>query len=113
ERIHPDEPYAGFDPRAGRDCQYLVHATAHEEDTPLLLNTHDLDEAEKLADRILMLADGRIVADGSPEALARELGSDAEVRWRVGGERFVHSTPDGTGCVRGLVEQHGEGVIDR
>ncbi|WP_017595234.1 ABC transporter ATP-binding protein [Nocardiopsis potens] len=107
-----DEPTAGFDPQARRDFHDLVHALADEEDTTILLTTHDLDEAEKLADRILMLAGGRIVADGSPEALARELGSDSEVRWRIGGERFVHSTPDGAAFVRGLFEQHGGDVTD-
>ena len=41
-----------------------------EEDTTILLTTHDLDEAERLADRILILAGGRIVADGSADELA-------------------------------------------
>ncbi len=69
-----DEPTAGFDPHARREFHHLVHRLADLEQTSILLTTHDLDEAEKLADRILILADGRIVADGSAEALARRRG---------------------------------------
>ncbi len=58
-----DEPTAGFDPAARRDFHDLVHRLSDLEDTTVLLTTHDLDEAEKLADRILILAGGHIVAD--------------------------------------------------
>jgi ABC-2 type transport system ATP-binding protein len=44
-----------------------VHRLSDREHTTILLTTHDLDEAEKLADRILILAEGTIVADGSAE----------------------------------------------
>ena len=43
--------------------------------TTILLTTHDLDEAEKLADRILILAGGRIIADGSADELARRISA--------------------------------------
>jgi ABC-2 type transport system ATP-binding protein len=72
----------------------------------VLLTTHDLDEAEKLADRILILAAGRIVADGSADELARQVTRDAQVRWSQDGEHFVHSTPDPTVFVRQLLTQH-------
>jgi ABC-2 type transport system ATP-binding protein len=58
-----DEPTAGFDPRSRRDFHDLVHRLTDLEDTTILLTTHDLAEAEQLADRILILAEGRIVAD--------------------------------------------------
>jgi ABC-2 type transport system ATP-binding protein len=69
EVLFLDEPTAGFDPQARRDFHDVVHRLSDMEDTTILLTTHDLDEAEKLADRILILAGGRIVADGSAEHL--------------------------------------------
>ena len=112
ELLFLDEPTAGFDPQARRDFHDLVHRLTDLEDTTILLTTHDLDEAEKLADRILILAGGRIVADGSADQLAREMTRESQVRWSVDGEQFVHSTPDATGFVRELFGQHGEMVTD-
>ncbi|MFB4275062.1 ABC transporter ATP-binding protein [Nonomuraea sp. MTCD27] len=112
EVLFLDEPTAGFDPQARRDFHDLVHRLSDLDDTTILLTTHDLDEAEKLADRILILAGGRIVADGSPDKLAREVSRDAQVRWSRDGEHFVHATQDATGFVRGLFEQHGTEIGD-
>jgi ABC-2 type transport system ATP-binding protein len=108
EVLFLDEPTAGFDPEARRDFHDLVHLLSDLEDTTILLTTHDLDEAEKLADRILILSGGRIVADGSADQLARRVSSQAEVRWSSGGELFVHSTPDATAFVRDLLAQHSD-----
>jgi ABC-2 type transport system ATP-binding protein len=112
ELLFLDEPTAGFDPQARRDFHDLMHRLSDLEDTTILLTTHDLDEAEKLADRILILAGGRIVADGSAERLARQVSSRAEVRWSRDGEHFVHATDDATGFVRELFAQYGEKVGD-
>jgi ABC-2 type transport system ATP-binding protein len=112
ELLFLDEPTAGFDPHARREFHELVHRLSDLEGTTILLTTHDLDEAEKLADRILILAGGRIVANGSADELARQVAIGAEVRWSQGGERFVHSTDDATGFVRGLFAQHGDAVAD-
>ena len=81
ELLFLDEPTAGFDPEARRDFHDLVHRLSDREETTILLTTHDLDEAEKLADRILILAGGRIVADGSADELSRQMSTQAEVRW--------------------------------
>lgn len=102
ELLFLDEPTAGFDPAARRDFHDLVHRLSDLQDTTILLTTHDLDEAEKLADRILILHHGRIVADGSAEALARQVAGTAEVRWTQDGQRQVHATDDATGFVRDL-----------
>jgi ABC-2 type transport system ATP-binding protein len=112
ELLFLDEPTAGFDPQARRDFHDLMHRLSDLEDTTILLTTHDLDEAEKLADRILILAGGRIVADGSADRLARQVSSRAEVRWSRDGEHFVHATDDATGFVRELFAQYGEKVAD-
>jgi ABC-2 type transport system ATP-binding protein len=73
EIVFFDEPTAGFDPHARRDFHDLIHRLSDFENTTILMTTHDLDEAEKIADRILVLDEGRIVADGSADQLAREL----------------------------------------
>ncbi|MFC9517218.1 ATP-binding cassette domain-containing protein [Nocardiaceae bacterium NPDC056970] len=110
ELLFMDEPTAGFDPAARRDFHDLVHRLSDLEDTTVLLTTHDLDEAEKIADRILILANGRIVADGSPDALAREIAVEAEVRWTVDDQRFVHTTTESTKFVHELFKQHGDAI---
>ena len=112
ELLFLDEPTAGLDPMARRDFHDLVHRLADLEDTTVLLTTHDLAEAERLSDRILVLAGGRVVADGSAEELARRVGREAQVTWTVDGERFVHSTGDATAYVRGLFAQHGDSLGD-
>ncbi|MGI5292299.1 ABC transporter ATP-binding protein [Nonomuraea polychroma] len=112
EVLFLDEPTAGFDPQARRDFHDLVHRLSDLDDTTILLTTHDLDEAEKLADRILILTGGRIVAEGSADQLSREFSRDAQVRWSRGGEHFVHATEDATGFVRGLFEQYGTEIGD-
>jgi ABC-2 type transport system ATP-binding protein len=112
ELLFMDEPAAGFDPQARRDFHDLVHRLSDMEDTTIMLTTHDLDEAEKLADRILILARGRIVASGSADQLARRVSRDAQVRWSCDGQDFVHATPDATQFVRELFAQHGDRIAD-
>ncbi|HEX2132851.1 MAG TPA: ABC transporter ATP-binding protein [Actinophytocola sp.] len=111
ELLFLDEPTAGFDPEARREFHDLVHRLADER-TTILLTTHDLDEAEKLADRILILAGGTIIADGSADELTRAMSTDAEVRWTRDGQRFVHATQDPTGFVRELFREHDEAIGD-
>ncbi|HLV03196.1 ABC transporter ATP-binding protein [uncultured Georgenia sp.] len=107
-----DEPTAGFDPVARRDFHDLVRGLSDLEDTTILLTTHDLAEAERLADRILILDRGRIVADGSAEELARQVAGRTEVRWTAGGRRHVETTEDGTAFVRDLLARLGDDVTD-
>jgi ABC-2 type transport system ATP-binding protein len=112
ELLFLDEPTAGFDPQARREFHHVVHRLADLEHTTILLTTHDLDEAEKLADRVLILAGGRIVADDTAEQLALRAALEVEVKWSRGGERFVHSTDDATDFVRRLLTEPGEPVVD-
>ncbi|TNM31829.1 ABC transporter ATP-binding protein [Streptomyces sedi] len=81
ELLFLDEPTTGFDPRARREFHALVERLAHEEGVTVLLTTHDLAEAERLADRIAMLVAGRIRAIGTPAELASSAAARAEVRW--------------------------------
>lgn len=112
ELLFLDEPTAGFDPEARREFHDLVHRLSDRDDTTILLTTHDLDEAEKLADRILILAGGSIIADGSADELSRRMSTEAEVRWCVDGQRFVHAAANATAFIRELFQQHGEAVED-
>jgi ABC-2 type transport system ATP-binding protein len=112
ELLFLDEPTVGFDPEARREFHELVHRLTDVEDTTILLTTHDLDEAEKLADRIVILAGGRIIADGSADQLSRQVAGESEIRWTRDGQRFVHSAMDATRFVRELFRQYGDDIAD-
>lgn len=107
-----DEPTTGFDPRARREFHDLVHRLGDLEGTTILLTTHDLAEAEKLASRIVILAGGRIIADGTPLELTRAVSGTAEVRWVHDGQLQLHASEDGTSFVRQLLGSHPEGITD-
>jgi ABC-2 type transport system ATP-binding protein len=66
-----DEPTTGLDPRSKLDVQSFIEDIRRSHDASIVLTTHDLDEAERLCDEIVVLNDGRIVAQGSPDELKR------------------------------------------
>ncbi|HUX86752.1 MAG TPA: ABC transporter ATP-binding protein [Chloroflexota bacterium] len=70
-----DEPTTGLDPRSKREVQQLVLNVRAEHDATVILTTHDLDEAERLCDRIAVLEKGRIVAEGTASELKRRPGA--------------------------------------
>ncbi len=106
-----DEPTAGFDPQARRDFHDLIRSLA-DLDVTILLTTHDLDEAEKLADRILVLAGGRLVADGTPDDLRRAVSATTEVRWARDGATHVHATDDPAPYLREVLAAPGGAFTD-
>lgn len=112
EVLFLDEPTVGFDPKARREFHEVIHRLADLEDTTILLTTHDLDEAEKLADRIIVLAGGKIVANGSADELAREVTSQTEVRWMQNGKKHVHATKNATEFTRELLTKHAAGISE-
>ncbi|MFD8424862.1 ABC transporter ATP-binding protein [Streptomyces sp. NPDC059466] len=75
-----DEPTTGFDPAARRRFWDLIRKLAGE-GTTILLTTHYLEEAEALADRLAVVAHGRVVAEGEPAALRERFGTGATVAW--------------------------------
>ncbi|MFI0965569.1 ABC transporter ATP-binding protein [Streptomyces sp. NPDC021080] len=75
-----DEPTTGFDPAARRQFWELIRKLA-DEGTTILLTTHYLEEAEALANRLTVVARGRIVAEGEPAALRERFGGEATVEW--------------------------------
>ena len=75
-----DEPTTGLDPRSKLDVQTFIEEVRDTHDATIVLTTHDLVEAERLCDRIALINDGRMVAEGTPEELktmvARDYGKE-------------------------------------
>jgi ABC-2 type transport system ATP-binding protein len=77
-----DEPTTGFDPSARRKAWEMVDRL-RDLGTTILLTTHYMDEAEHLADRLVVLNRGRVVAEGTPERLAADAGAETVVSFRL------------------------------
>ena len=86
--IFLDEPTTGFDPAARRTAWDTIRALRALGKT-VLLTTHYLDEAQALADRVAIIKDGRILAEGSPTELGVGESSRYRVSWRDGGGELV------------------------
>ena len=86
ELLFLDEPTTGFDPEARREFWDLIRDLAAG-GTTIVLTTHYLDEAEALADRVGVIAGGRLVEVAAPAKLGDRENALATVSWR---------TPDGT-----------------
>jgi ABC-2 type transport system ATP-binding protein len=110
ELLFLDEPTTGLDPRARREFHRLVRQLADGLDTTILLATHDLDEAETLADRIIILTQGQIIANGTAEELSHQISGQDQVRWTCNGQRFTEFTPDSTRFARDLFTQFGDAI---
>jgi ABC-2 type transport system ATP-binding protein len=106
EVLFLDEPTTGFDPEARRQFWDLIRNLAAE-GTTILLTTHYLAEAEALAGRMAVLADGRVVAVDEPTSLGGREAREARVSWEAPeGRRVVHTaTP--TEVVSGLAAEFG------
>lgn len=100
-----DEPTTGFDPSARREAWEIVKNLSGLGKT-VLLTTHYMDEAQYLADRVAVIAAGRIVATGPPSTLAGRDAAHAVVRFRCSDDAEL---PEGFGASRiadGVVEMH-------
>jgi ABC-2 type transport system ATP-binding protein len=97
-----DEPTAGMDPE-GRAATRAIVADLRAAGVAILLTSHDLGDVERMADRVCVLREGRIVAFGTPAALAG--GVQPRLRFRLDrpvigtdlvqlGERLARATPD-------------------
>lgn len=82
EMLFLDEPTTGFDPSARRKAWDLVDRL-RDLGATILLTTHYLDEAEHLADRVVVIDHGRIVAQGTPEQLTASAGLATVISFRL------------------------------
>jgi ABC-2 type transport system ATP-binding protein len=121
-----DEPTTGLDPQSRANLWEHIRRLRDEHGVTILLTTHYLDEADALSDRILVMDDGRIVADDTPDALKARISGDVvaltlgdsaavdraeaavresvEVRELRAGAASLHITvPDGTVAVAPLL----------
>ncbi|MDR7254046.1 ABC-2 type transport system ATP-binding protein [Nocardioides sp. BE266] len=132
ELVFVDEPTAGMDPQARRTTWELLEEIRGDGVT-VVLTTHHMDEAERLADRIHIIDRGRVIAtgtpgeltregrsatirlvvnrpfpDGAPESLRADLGPDTEVRQLDEVSMLIHGPADSTtlGLVSRWCEQH-------
>ncbi len=94
ELVFLDEPTTGFDPAARRSAWDMVRSLRSLGKT-VLLTTHYLDEAQQLADRVAVLRDGLIVAEGAPADLIHA-DQETEVRWVEDGREVVVRTTEPT-----------------
>lgn len=72
-----DEPTTGLDPKSKRDVQAFLEQLQAAEGTTILLTTHDMAEAERLCERIGLLAHGELAAEGTAEDLCRKANASS------------------------------------
>ncbi|OIJ99051.1 ABC transporter ATP-binding protein [Streptomyces monashensis] len=111
ELLFLDEPTTGFDPQARRTFHELI-LSLKDAGMTILLTTHDLEEAERLADRTAILIRGRLVACGTPTQLAHKVQASAQVRWTAEGAAQSQATHDPSQLVWELHEKFGGPIPD-
>jgi ABC-2 type transport system ATP-binding protein len=98
ELVFLDEPTSGMDPQARRGTWELIRELRADGVT-VVLTTHFLDEAEQLADTVVVMDAGQVVAHGSPAELTRS-GAEGQLRFRavpaLDLDSMLASLPDGT-----------------
>jgi len=91
ELLFLDEPTTGFDPSARRQAWDVI-AGLRDLGKTVFLTTHYMDEAQRLADRVTIIAAGQIVAQGTPEDLGERDAGETTIRYRRDGREVVLRT---------------------
>jgi ABC-2 type transport system ATP-binding protein len=91
ELLFLDEPTTGFDPSARRQAWDVI-AGLRDLGKTVFLTTHYMDEAQRLADRVTIIAAGEIVARGTPEDLGERDAGETTIRYRADGREVVLQT---------------------
>lgn len=104
ELVFLDEPTTGFDPEARRQFWRLIESLT-KDGTTVVLSTHYLDEADYLADRIGIIARGKLVALDTPQGL-RSRAQSTTVTWVEGGRSRSEQTTTPTAFLRELLAKH-------
>jgi ABC-2 type transport system ATP-binding protein len=103
ELVFLDEPTTGFDPAARRQAWDTIR-DLRSLGKSILLTTHYMEEAQRLADRVAILRGGAIVGTGSPEELLSGHAS-VEIRYRRNGTEVVVATEDPTRVLHELTAE--------
>jgi ABC-2 type transport system ATP-binding protein len=92
-----DEPTTGLDPRSKREVQDFIREIRVTHDSTVLLCTHDLAEAESLADRVGILDRGRLIVIEPPDVLIRRYGAGSleDAFFRATGRDLGPEDPEG------------------
>jgi ABC-2 type transport system ATP-binding protein len=110
ELVFLDEPTSGMDPQSRRRTWELIRALRRDGVT-VVLTTHFLDEAEQLADNVVVIDAGRVVAQGTPAELTRA-GAEGQIRFRATPnlrlDLLVHALPSGS---QALEEEPGRYLV--
>jgi ABC-2 type transport system ATP-binding protein len=104
ELLFLDEPTTGFDPEARRQFWDLIRQLSSD-GTTILLTTHYLDEAENLADRVGVIAGGRILEVNDPEHLGGRAEAQVRVSWLEGDTTRTEATATPTELVGSLASR--------
>jgi ABC-2 type transport system ATP-binding protein len=91
ELLFLDEPTTGFDPSARRQAWDVI-AGLRDLGKTVFLTTHYMDEAQRLADQVTIIAAGQIVARGTPEDLGERDSGETTIRYRVDGREVTLQT---------------------
>ncbi|MFB7616220.1 ABC transporter ATP-binding protein [Kitasatospora sp. NPDC056181] len=111
ELLFLDEPTTGFDPEARRQFWQLIRDLAAD-GTTILLTTHYLDEAEQLADRIGVLANGRLVEVDTPERFGGRAEAGTVVTWQGPNGRERRETTNPAQLIEELSREFAGAVPD-
>lgn len=106
EVLFLDEPTTGFDPAARREFWSLIE-DLKAQGTTILLTTHYLDEAERLADRVAVIASGRVVAYDTPANIGNRSQAGAVVTWEEDGRERTLDTDEPTRVISELAARFG------
>jgi ABC-2 type transport system ATP-binding protein len=93
ELLFLDEPTTGFDPAARRQAWEAI-AGLRDLGKTVFLTTHYMDEAQRLADRVTIIAGGEIVAAGTPDEIGSRESLPTTISYRLNGERVSLETND-------------------
>ncbi len=93
ELLFLDEPTTGFDPAARRDAWQLVRSL-RDSGTTILLTTHYMEEAQALADRVAVLSDGQVVAQGTLADIGGRASARTQIRFALPAGCLAADLPD-------------------
>jgi ABC-2 type transport system ATP-binding protein len=104
ELLFLDEPTTGFDPSARRRALEVI-ASLRDLGKTIFLTTHYMEEAQELADRVAIIAGGRIVAHGTPHDLSARDGRVTRISFRLPAGVDASELPPGLGATPGTMDE--------